>query len=147
MEAEVGARFVAIRAAYYTILSWLMLHATACIWYLIPCRTWSDIRPGMNLCTAPSWIYSGGTTTNTTSRYGAEKVPVSNKNIYAGCFDHGLGGEDFVRLNASVGKTYYYALYWAVTTTTSVGYVVDLAQHHRQTGLQKYFNLTWDISM
>lgn len=65
-------------------------------------------------------------------------VPVPNKNIYAGAFDHGLGGMDYVRLNASVGEKYYYALYWAMTTTLSVGYVVktvrDLHGKNRNQG-------------
>ncbi|XP_055341879.1 uncharacterized protein LOC129590595 isoform X2 [Paramacrobiotus metropolitanus] len=123
LEAEVGASFVTIRAAYYTILSWLMLHITACIWFLIPCHDWSEVQDGMPLCTAPSWVFSGADPLNGTSLYGPESAPSPNKNIYAGCFDHGLGGPEsgYVRLNATVGEKYYYSIYWAVMTTTSVG--------------------------
>ena len=59
------------------------------------------------------------------------QTPAPNKNIYAGIFDHGQGShdyllslpdnQDFVRLNATVGKRYFYALYWTVTTMASVG--------------------------
>ena len=136
-----GSPFVAIRAFYYVILCWLLIHLTACFWWVIPCSNYNHVAPGRVIheyCNAPSWVYSG-MSTESTSTDAAYKVlgfhnyqtPVPNKNIYAGIFDHGQGShdylislpdnQDFVRLNATVGKRYFYALYWTVTTMTSVG--------------------------
>ena len=126
-----GSPFVAIRAVYYTLMTWVLLHATACIWSQIPC--WHDDawdRHETQYCTAPSWIFSGADPVNPSSFYGA-MVPIPNKNIYAGMWDHGWGSRDYllqttrldhVKINATVGQKYFYSLYWAITTMTSVGY-------------------------
>jgi hypothetical protein len=136
----VGSAFVVIRSIYYTVICWLLLHATACIWYVIPCSDYSHTTNGAirDYCMAPSWIYSGAAMVSSPAPpgfvfYDRSVVPKPNGNIYAGIFDHGEGSSeylmslpkavDYVRLNATVGQRYYYSLYWAVTTMTSVGYV------------------------
>lgn len=110
-------------------MSWLLVHVSACIWYLMACAHYSQVFEEMSYCIAPSWIYSGANTTWwSVSSYGG----TGNRNIYAGIFDHGEGSTeyfrrnnmtDLVRLNATVGDRYFYSLYWAVTTMTTAGYV------------------------
>jgi hypothetical protein len=50
----------------------------------------------------------------------------SSWNIYNGTFDHGLGkgpfnSTDWVAINASIAHIYMYALYWSISTATTVG--------------------------
>ena len=132
MERRVGAPLAAIKAIYYTIMSWLLVHVSACVWYHMVCHRYSEVFEGVTYCIAPSWIYSGSSTISWwSSHYGPKLVPLGNRNIHAGIFDHGEGSTDYllsnnqsdlVRVNATVGDRYFYSLYWAVTTMTTAGY-------------------------
>ncbi|OQV13921.1 putative Cyclic nucleotide-gated cation channel subunit A [Hypsibius exemplaris] len=136
LESHVGANLSLYRSLTYTVLSWLILHISACLWYLIPCHTWSNIRDGMRLCSAPSWIYGGyyieanimGSWPKPDQAFSLYNLTLfeSSWNIYNGSFDHGLGKgyrpiQDWVVINATTAQVYMYSLYFTISTATTVG--------------------------
>ena len=147
LESHVGANLSVLRSLTYAVLSWFIIHISACVWHLIACHYWSNVRDGMHICNAPSWIYGGyyiekniiGSWPKPNQLFSLYNLTAMESpwNIYNGSFDHGLGkghmdASDYVVINATIVQVYTYALYWSISTATTVGYDYEISSHSEE---------------